>query len=453
MSMKAELSMLRGLIFSHQKLVVIRKQLTVTATPPRKNTYNELEWHHITINRKAARRYREDKKKLSTEEREGWRTGNTLFHQFSREIKKIQDEFLRQQTEDILDKDQMRTFKVKLEDEKGTDNGGPYRELFNDIVEELESDDLSLLIPCPNRVVGGTLPNQSKFLFNPTGADHPERLDLYQSLGKLIGIAVRCKVPLALNLPAFVWKKLVSCPVDVRDLECLDQSFFKLSQLETFANNPDKFDDESFENLLRSLGVSNFTCRLSGGTEVEMQADGKARRVTKENCAEWLELVRKIRSSESDRVIDGVLLGMSKVLPRPSSLFGILTWQELELLVCGESTIEIASLQHITAYEGGFDAKSPQVVHLWEILHSFSPEQRCKFLRFVWARTRLPNAAVIESEKFTIVKLAADEFTDQRLPTASTCFFKLSFPPYSSKEILHSKLLYAMSHCDEMDLA
>jgi hypothetical protein len=33
------------------------------------------------------------------------------------------------------------------------------------------------------------------------------------------------------------------------------------------------------------------------------------------------------------------------------------------------------------------------------------------------------------------------------LPHARTCFFALELPPYSSKEILEAKLLYAIRHC------
>jgi hypothetical protein len=40
---------------------------------------------------------------------------------------------------------------------------------------------------------------------------------------------------------------------------------------------------------------------------------------------------------------------------------------------------------------------------------------------------------------------------DSYLPEARTCFFTLSLPSYSSKEILQKKLLYAISICKTID--
>ena len=40
---------------------------------------------------------------------------------------------------------------------------------------------------------------------------------------------------------------------------------------------------------------------------------------------------------------------------------------------------------------------------------------------------------------------------DDHLPLAHTCFFSIALPSYSSKEILRSKLLYAIKNCKSMD--
>lgn len=40
---------------------------------------------------------------------------------------------------------------------------------------------------------------------------------------------------------------------------------------------------------------------------------------------------------------------------------------------------------------------------------------------------------------------------DLHLPKAQTCFFSMSLPPYSSKEIMREKILYAIKNSPNMD--
>ncbi len=45
----------------------------------------------------------------------------------------------------------------------------------------------------------------------------------------------------------------------------------------------------------------------------------------------------------------------------------------------------------------------------------------------------------------------AKDSPDEYLPSAQTCFFSLSLPFYSSKQILREKLLYAIATSPNMD--
>ena len=51
----------------------------------------------------------------------------------------------------MLDVGQVRAFRVNFSGEGSDDYGGPYREVFSHVCEELESDLLPLLIPIPNK--------------------------------------------------------------------------------------------------------------------------------------------------------------------------------------------------------------------------------------------------------------------------------------------------------------
>ena len=41
---------------------------------------------------------------------------------------------------------------------------------------------------------------------------------------------------------------------------------------------------------------------------------------------------------------------------------------------------------------------------------------------------------------------------DGHLPVSHTCFFQLDLPAYSTKEIMREKLVYAITHCQAIDL-
>ena len=124
---------------------------------------------------------------------------------------------------------------------------------------------------------------------------------------------------------------------------------------------------------------------------------------------------------------------------------------ELEQLISGNSKVDISSLKKITEYED-IDPLGSSVQNFWEILEEMTDEERTLFLRFVWARSRMPSSQEsCMNFKIQGVQGEAKEKPDQYLPYAQTCFFSLSLPPYSSKDIMRAKLLYAINNSPNMD--
>jgi len=71
--------------------------------------------------------------------------------------------------------------------------------------------------------------------------------------------------------------------------------------------------------------------------------------------------------------------------------------------------------------------------------------ERKLFLQFVWARSRLPSREIDFEAPFKIIK-DTKSIGDDALPSASTCFFTLTLPEYSSREVLKRKLLFAIEN-------
>lgn len=87
--------------------------------------------------------------------------------------------------------------------------------------QELQSPALSLLLRTPNGRQGVGF-NREKWILNP-GATTSVELEMFAFLGKLMGIAIRSKEYLALNLPSIIWYvacSLVCISFDVAVLLC-----------------------------------------------------------------------------------------------------------------------------------------------------------------------------------------------------------------------------------------
>ena len=69
-------------------------------------------------------------------------------------------------------------------------------------------------------------------------------------------------------------------------------------------------------------------------------------------------------------------------------------------------------------------------------------------------RSHLPASASDFRQKFKVQSPVTDgarQKPDMYLPKAHTCFFSINLPKYSSKQILKTKLEYAISECFAMD--
>uniref|UniRef100_A0A6U3W0M3 HECT domain-containing protein n=1 Tax=Octactis speculum TaxID=3111310 RepID=A0A6U3W0M3_9STRA len=200
-----------------------------------------------------------------------------------------------------------------------------------------------------------------------------------------------------------------------------------------------------------TLSGMTWSTKLSDGSEVELRPYGHERCVRVEECEEYLEAVVQARLHESKEALSAIRDGLASVIPQ--CVLSLMTWEELELTVCGKAEIDIDLLEANTEYDDDVSPDDPHIIRLWRVLRSFSHSDRSAFLRFVWARPRIPAAADF-NQKFKIQGSVGDGpkgSPDTYLPKAHTCFFSLNLPRYSSDAIMAEKLRFAMYNCIEMD--
>jgi other hect domain ubiquitin protein ligase E3 len=93
-------------------------------------------------------------------------------------------------------------------------------------------------------------------------------------------------------------------------------------------------------------------------------------------------------TNESRIQSNAIRRGIADVIP--IHLLNLCTWQDLEWRVCGKPYIDIDLLKRHTEYSG-VSPQAPYIRYFWQVLRSFSQEDRRAFVRFAWAQERLPT--------------------------------------------------------------
>ncbi|OQR90075.1 HECT E3 ubiquitin ligase [Achlya hypogyna] len=405
--------------------------------------------------------------------------GQSLFGQAFDELHFLENKVLRMVYSHPMDDGQLRTFKVKFEGEGADDYGGPYREFFSQFMAELQSIKpdsaeatdgleciLPFLMPCPNWR-NGVGSNRERFVLNPSllradskwnkgSSTNPVDnsalfAEMYHFLGQILGIILRTKVLVRIDLASSIWKRLVGSSVDLLDLAEVDSVAYGLIEHLRQLRVQHRTEPEAAEATLEALDLC-FTTNLSDGTLVDLVPLGQDRRVTWADLDEYLALVVEARLNEGSRAIEAIKQGLCTIVP--ANAVALFSWEELSVRVCGRAEIDIALLQANTEYDEDISADDAFVQRFWRVLEGMSQEDRCAFLRFVSARSRLPMDQHGFTQKFKIQAASGEGMTqnpDDSLPKSHTCFFALLLPKYSTDDICRRQFLYAIHNCLEMD--
>lgn len=324
-----------------------------------------------------------------------------------------------------------RVFQIQFDGENGIDAGGVFREGMTRIVEDLFGVDyFSLLVQCPN-ALHAVHTNCDKFVPNTfhTGV---LAMQMFEFIGKLMGLSLRVKLYLPFEFPPLIWKKILGEEVGLDDLRTLDVITYSL--IETVRNchldgveNQDQFE-EKYGDKLRF--VYNTTSKE--GTEQELFEGGKDVAVDFDSRHSFCDQMMNIRLHEFDKHIAAITRGLSGVVPM--RIVHLFSWTQFELLVCGDPTFDIDVWKANTE-----STISPSTLSLfWKVMESLSPKEQSGFVRFAWGRSRLPPA------KSFSVKMKLTPSVSNTLPVAHTCFFSIEMPNYTTEDEMKHGLLTAI---------
>jgi E3 ubiquitin-protein ligase HERC2 len=267
-------------------------------------------------------------------------------------------------------------WKMSFQGEGGIDAGGLFRDSVREICAELQSEgSLKLLLPCPNQKRMGS--SQSRWIVNPALGDK-KSLEMYQFIGTIMGASLLWEASVELDLPGLVWKQLIGQKANWADLIAVDEAFCR-KIIET----------RTVSEAEWVAGQQKWVVVTSSGRIAELRRGGADLIVPYIEKDEYLDACVEYRLSEGRKQIEAMRTGFFGLVPTLGLQF--LDWHQVEKLVCGTPVIDIELLKKITSYNNMSDnEKHPVAVMFWNVMESFSNEERAQVMAFAWGRRRMP---------------------------------------------------------------
>ncbi|XP_058090942.1 E3 ubiquitin-protein ligase UPL3-like isoform X2 [Magnolia sinica] len=301
------------------------------------------------------------------------------------------------------------------------------------------------------------------------GSQFSKVIEYFRLVGRVMAKALQDGRMLDLPLSTAFYKLVLGQELDLHDILSFDVEFGKILRemqvlvyrkqyLEARVSNDQKaIADLRFRGAPIEDLCLDFT--LPGYPDYILKPGEENTLVDIINLEEYISLV------VDATVKTGIMQQMEAFRAGFNQVFDMTSLQifsphELDYLLCGRRELWAAeTLADHIKFDHGYTAKSPPIVNLLEIMGEFTPEQQRAFCQFVTGAPRLPPGGLaVLNPKLTIVRkhsstttntmangTGPSETADDDLPSVMTCANYLKLPPYSTKELMYKKLLYAIS--------
>lgn len=342
-------------------------------------------------------------------------------------------------------KDWSKLFQINFDGEVGVDWGGLSREwvtelckqMFHPILADGENTESRKETPQLFRRLKDD--NQALILPNPCSTSG-SKMKYFEFAGKLVGKCLldscferdQVKYITARFGRSFL-AQIIGLAVTFKHFENDDPELYKTKIRYIIENDVSDFDLYFSEEEYSASGKLTQV--------VPLKQNGAKISVTNENKLEYLNRLAQYKLSTSVKEeIDTFNKGLNLLVPE--HLLSIFDENELELLICGSSEIDVDDMRRHCQ----IDDRSPQFVRtlqwFWVVISSFTQEELGMLLQFITGCSQLPPGGFADlSPKLKISFLF---YQNNVLPTAHTCFNELCLPSYESYEKLHKMLKIAI---------
>ncbi|KAG8376513.1 hypothetical protein BUALT_Bualt09G0071200 [Buddleja alternifolia] len=288
-----------------------------------------------------------------------------------------------------------------------------------------------------------------------SGTSYSEVIKKYALLGQIIAKALQDGRVLDLPFSKAFYKLILGKELTIYDIQSFDPAFGRallefqaVVERKAYLMSHCEEKSQDLDVCLRSTKIEDLCLdfTLPGYPDYALVSASDSKMVHLCNLEEYVTLaVDATVKSGISRQMEAFKSGFDQVFPIKH--LKIFTEEELERLLCGEHVTWNSDelLDHIK-FDHGYTVSSPPIANLLEIMQEFDGEQQRAFLQFVTGAPRLPTGGLASLKpKLTIVRKHCSKRIDADLPSVMTCANYLKLPPYSSKEIMKEKLLYAIT--------
>jgi ubiquitin-protein ligase E3 C len=321
-------------------------------------------------------------------------------------------------------------------DEAGIDGGGLFREFLIQLLETGFDPTRGFFVLTSD---GQLYPNPNVKIIVENYEQH------YFFLGRMLAKAIQCKILSQLKFAGFFLQKILSKYVDTRldidYLASLDPEIYRnLIYLKDYKSNVKDLD------LNFAINSNQF-----GQTEtVELKTGGKDILVTNDNKIEYIHLLADYKlNKQINEQVKAFRNGISNIINL--DLLRLFNFNELQSLISGPNdSIDVDDWKRYTIYAGLYNPEHSVIVNFWNIVESFTEDQKRKLLKFATSRSKPP----LFGFQNLIPNFAIHSSGDQeRLPSASTCLNLLKLPPIEDIHTLKEKLICAIESDSGFELS
>lgn len=336
--------------------------------------------------------------------------------------------------------------------EAGIDGGGLFKEFIDDLIKEaFNSEAIHDDVPSP--LFRET--SLQTLSINTSLKPSANILSHYQFLGRVLGKAVYESILVEPQFCLPFLNQLLGQQNTIDDLKNVDPEYYRhLTSLRKMSS-----DDIESLGLTFDLSIPSST-KDSPSQIVELIPNGSCIPVTKDNSIRYIHLVAYRRlNTESAAQTKAFLSGFRDIIPAP--WVKLFSPYELQKLISGDDSVkgfDVLGLKKCMQYSGGYHPDQPIMQWFWQVLEEMEPSQQRNFLKFMTSCSRQPllgfnSLAPLPCIQQVRLSLNDTDGKDSRLPTSSTCMNLLKLPNYPTKEILKTKLLYAIESKSGFELS
>lgn len=315
-----------------------------------------------------------------------------------------------------------RPFHIRYKNEQGVDAGGLMRDFFTELITDIKTPRVGLFIQTPN---GRNHEGNYQDCIVPSPAPEISKSDkYYQSIGALIAIAIRTEMKQPdLIFPPFFWHFIITGKLKIDDIYEIDKSYKDVTS--NLLHMASEMTEEEFENSMSSISILNIR-----GNPI---MNSSSIRLSKSNCERFIAICNETRVNELINPLSKIKSGFWQNLNIQPPPF--VTPSLIELMACGNRIITAEDL--IAAITIRYIPQE-QKDYFFEVIRRMTNDERKKLLLFSTGLNSLTSRGL------TVDFLGSDDHRN-RLPTASTCFFSLHLPSFSSADRMYNAFIIAIN--------